>query len=316
MMRWLVFGTVFALGGLFAFLRPGPPTARAEARTPRELGDVTWSRSLDRSLAAARASGKPVLILFDEVPGCQTCVRYGEVVLTDPLLVEAAETLFEPVAIYNNRGGNDRRALERFGEPAWNNPVVRIVSAEGKGLAPRHAGDYSREGLAKNMVTALEAAGRPVPPYLQSLVEPAAPARATFSMYCFWSGEACLGSIPGVVGARTGFIDGREGVEVTYDPDRISLAELARAAKAKGCAERFHAKSGPEARTVLGAMPVVQAKSDLRPSPKDDKYHLRRSRYRDLKLNSTQALWVNSRLARGESVEGVLSAKQRREASR
>ena len=38
---------------------PGPP----------ELGMVHWSRDLDASLARARKSGKPVLVLFQEVPG-------------------------------------------------------------------------------------------------------------------------------------------------------------------------------------------------------------------------------------------------------
>ncbi len=69
---------------------------------PRELGDVRWSRDIESAFAESAASGRPVLILFDEVPGCSTCVGYGQTVLADPRIVEAAETLFVPLAIYNN----------------------------------------------------------------------------------------------------------------------------------------------------------------------------------------------------------------------
>ena len=34
-----------------------------------ELGTVKWERDLDAGLAAAKTSGKPVFLLFQEVPG-------------------------------------------------------------------------------------------------------------------------------------------------------------------------------------------------------------------------------------------------------
>lgn len=37
--------------------------------TPVELGRVAWQRDHDAAFAAARASGKPVLLFFQEVPG-------------------------------------------------------------------------------------------------------------------------------------------------------------------------------------------------------------------------------------------------------
>ncbi|NNC90828.1 MAG: hypothetical protein HKN82_20430 [Akkermansiaceae bacterium] len=36
---------------------------------PVELGAVRWSRDLDAALASSAKSGKPVLLLFQEVPG-------------------------------------------------------------------------------------------------------------------------------------------------------------------------------------------------------------------------------------------------------
>ncbi len=146
--------------------------APAAGAGPRELGNVGWERSLDAGLAEAARSGRPVFLLFQEVPGCATCVGFGETVLSDPLMVEAIETEFVPVAIYNNRPGDDARVLKRFGEPPFNNPVVRFVDAEGRDLVPREPRVWSKRGIAARMGEALRAAGRPVPPYL-ALLAPA-----------------------------------------------------------------------------------------------------------------------------------------------
>ncbi|XAL99693.1 hypothetical protein OT109_19205 [Phycisphaeraceae bacterium D3-23] len=44
--------------------------------------------------------------------------------MSHPLIVEAAEDLFVPVAIHNNKDGHDGEVRERFDEPAWNYPVA------------------------------------------------------------------------------------------------------------------------------------------------------------------------------------------------
>jgi hypothetical protein len=41
----------------------------ASLETPRELGTVRFERDLDRALATAKSSAKPVFLLFQEVPG-------------------------------------------------------------------------------------------------------------------------------------------------------------------------------------------------------------------------------------------------------
>lgn len=53
---------VFAVSGLL-------PAAQADADRPVELGDVQWMRDLDAATAKAKADKKPLLILFQEVPG-------------------------------------------------------------------------------------------------------------------------------------------------------------------------------------------------------------------------------------------------------
>lgn len=260
-----------------------------QSPTPKELGDVAWGRDYQQALDAAQSSGRPLLILFDEVPGCATCVRYGEVVLSDALLVEAAETLFVPLAIYNNQGGEDRRVLEHFQEPAWNNPVVRIVAADGRPLIPRLAGDYSPAGLAVAMVAALRAAQRPVPAWLalhaEVLRAESAPRRTELrAMGCFWAGEACLSRARGVINTRTGFALGREVVEVQYAEPEVDRAAL------EACGTLLH--------------------GNFVASPKDQLYHLRRSRWAGSPLSPAQARRVNAALSAGEDPRPFLSPRQ------
>lgn len=58
-MRLLSAFSLVALLGLAGSAAGGAP----------ELGAVTWGRDLDRALADSRGSGRPVLVLFQEVPG-------------------------------------------------------------------------------------------------------------------------------------------------------------------------------------------------------------------------------------------------------
>lgn len=261
----------------------------------KELGLVEFGRSYEAARTRATEQHKPMLILFDEVPGCATCVRYGQVVLSDPLLVEAAESLFVPVAIYNNLEGEDRRVLALFGEPAWNNPVVRIVDERGRDLAPRLAGDYSPAGLARAMRVALTAARQEVPEWLrlheEGLNDEDGPrATAHYAMGCFWAGEACFGRLSGVVDTRTGFIEGHEVVEVAYRRDRLEAKAL------EACGRPLE--------------------GNFRPSPSDDHYHLRRSPFAALGLSLAQARRVNAALAQGADPSLLLSPRQRARLSR
>lgn len=286
-------------------------------QTPPELGTVHWHRDYAAAQQRAKTEGKPLLILFDEVPGCQTCVRYGQSVLSHPLLVEAAETAFVPVAVYNNVGGADRKVLNRYREPTWNNPVVRIVTANEKPLTSRLAGDYSQHGLAKAMRQSLQAAGRPVPSYLSHLEADLAPkytARVVLSMYCFWSGEACLTGVSGVVSTRPGFMEGREVVEVTYDERATSLSEVLKAAKSRGCADHVFVKKDDQLAVAKAVFKdrASTSRSRFRYSEKDDKYHLANSAWRYVPMTPRQAQVLNASLARGRAATDILSPRQQK----
>jgi hypothetical protein len=93
-------------------------------------------------------------------------------VLSHPLLVEAAETLFVPCGIRNNSEGDaDAATLRRFAEKAWNNPVVRFVDAEGKDMTPPLRTDWTVAGLAEGMVRTLTSKKHEVPPWLALLAD-------------------------------------------------------------------------------------------------------------------------------------------------
>src|SRR6186713_1335302 len=92
------------------------PVMVAAQNNPVELGNVHWLRSFDEAEARSKKESKPILILFQEIPGCETCKNYGSNVLTQPLIVEAIETEFIPLAIHNNKGGHDAEILRRFNE--------------------------------------------------------------------------------------------------------------------------------------------------------------------------------------------------------
>ncbi|HYM82110.1 MAG TPA: VPGUxxT family thioredoxin-like (seleno)protein, type 2 [Candidatus Limnocylindria bacterium] len=315
--------TLLALTAFWPLAGSRPVELLAGAREPNlgsnppELGVVRWERDLDRGLAESRQDRKPALILFQEIPGCGTCVGFGRQVLSHPLLVEAIETEFVPIAIHNNRGGRDREVLARFSEPAWNNPVLRFVDGGGRDVVPRRDGLYSPHQVAKRLIEALAAAGRPIPDYLElardethlAAFEPAA-----FGMHCYWQGEAKLGAIAGVVATRAVWREGGEAVEVMFDRDALSYRELVRKASAAGCAARVFTRDDDQhrtARALVGERAVRGAGSGRSASGSDQKHSLERSPLRLLPLTPMQATRVNAALALGTDPQRWLSPRQR-----
>ena len=309
---------IMAVGLLLCgFLLSGIGGSKA---APVELGKIQWGRDFGHALVAAQTSGKPVFVLFQEVPGCQTCLSFGEQVLSHPLLVEAIEPAFEPVFVYNNKSGKDAEILRRYGEPAWNNPVVRFLDQAGKDLLPRRTGIWTPYEIGTRMVTALEHREQPIPTYLRTALDELRPRRerrASFAMPCFWSGEACVGQIPGLLGSRVGFLEGREVVEVRFDPDEISYATLFQEVHRRGCASSVFVQSKEEkqlARSVFGEH-VHYSRARLRlAKAADQKYALQRTSLRLVDLSQRQALRANATIAIGNSPVQFLSPRQQAQA--
>lgn len=280
---------------------------------PQELGDVEWGRDLDAAFEVSKGSGKPVFVQFQEIPGCATCRNYGDGPLSHPLIVEAIETEFVPVAVYNNKEGEDARILKRFSEPSWNNPVMRILNADGRDVLPRRDGIYSTAAVSERLVDALEAAERDVPEYLE-LVELEERAdrlpTAVFAMHCFWQGEARLGSVDGVASTRCGFYDGREVVEVRFDPRATSLEKLIERARELQCASAVYVPKDLQ-KDATGVADVQILDGAVRPAPESDqRYQQRRSLLRYLPMSDLQSVRINAALGAREPSASYLSPLQ------
>lgn len=268
---------------------------RISHREHRELGDVRWLRDYDVALQQASQSDRPILLQFQEVPGCSTCVNYGRDSLSHPLMVELIEQHFVPLAIFNNHPGEDARILTKFGEAAWNNPVAYVLDSDGTPLLPRLANRYGGLDLHRYLVAALERQGIVVPGYSSllsgdlTLIEGRAET-ATFETPCFWSGETSLAQFPGVISTDAGWVGGEEVVQVQFDPAGAAREELAAYARAEGfCA-------------------IGNAGFSL---DKDPQFYLKKHRARHLPLTAAQRTRLNVAIPYGDAIDGFLSPRQR-----
>lgn len=276
-------------------------TAVAQMRTnptsqPGELGTVSWYRTYEEALAASEKANKPVLILFQEIPGCATCRNYGKDVLSNPLLADAIENEFIPLAIYNNKGGADAQILKKYKEPSWNNPVVRIVDSDGVDIAPRVSGNYTAKGLYNAMDLALQKQLIEIPTYFQLLgkeltVTNSNKKDAYYSMYCFWTGEKQLGSQNGVLNTEAGFMSGHEVVKVTYDSDAMDTEALDAFAKAN-------------------QMQPIPQTATYRWAQNDEDYYLNHTDFKYLPLTALQRTKINTAIGNRQDALKYLSPKQ------
>ncbi|MEM8678394.1 MAG: VPGUxxT family thioredoxin-like (seleno)protein, type 2 [Planctomycetota bacterium] len=223
--------------------------AAGKTEAPIEVGKVHWNRDFEHATQLSRESGKPMFVLFQEVPGCAGCQQFGREVLSEPLLVEAIEGEFVPVVIYNNRdSGSDARLLARFQEPSWNYQVVRFLDDKGEDIIPRKDKVWTLDGIAARMVQALEQAQRTVPKYIVAMAAGSGDANrygeAAFAQHCFWTGEYELGHIDGVIATEAGWLDGREVTVVQFDKHQLSLEALIQQASQSKCADKVYTRAG------------------------------------------------------------------------
>jgi hypothetical protein len=270
--------------------------AQATENRSIELGKVNWIRSYDKAVEKSISTNKPILILFQEVPGCSTCQNYGSNVLSHPLIVDAIENEFVPLAIFNNKNGEDRRILKKFNEPSWNNPVIRIVDNHGKDIIHRIAGLYTKEALVLNMTIALTVSNRSVPVYLKLLDEEFVRNKSNikteyFSMYCFWSGEAFFGNQKGILSTEPGFMNGKEVVKVQFDNSKTKLPILVEKAKSENIS--------------------YEQKSSKFRKDKDPQYYIKNSKYKHIPLTRLQKTKINAALKSDGNPDKYLSPTQK-----
>lgn len=260
-----------------------------------ELGKVRWLRDYNKALEQSKLEDKPVLLFFQEIPGCSTCVNFGRDVLSHPLMVEFIENEFIPLAIYNNKPGADRDILTFYNEPSWNNPVAHFINGKGQDIIHKLANNYQPLIMYNKMVEVLKKLGKSVPRYAILLVEDLkmeyGNLKSTiYETPCFWSGETSMALHPAVKYTEAGWINNSEVVKVFFDDSQVSLMELNSYATNEG----FFIINDHRGYKV-----------DERPQ-----YYLSKSSFSYLPLSKAQRSHINVALPYSRQPEQCLSPKQ------
>ncbi|MBK9733728.1 MAG: peptide-methionine (S)-S-oxide reductase [Saprospiraceae bacterium] len=273
---------------------------------PVELGKVNWLRSYDLALKKSKEVKRPILILFQEVPGCNNCTKFGNEILSHPLIVEGIESFFIPLCIYNNKGGLDKEVLGKYEEPAWNNPVIRVVDQTGKDIIDRQPDFRSQVKTLNTIINALKKSGQEIPGYLKILLDESAAVEnrtaeeAYLSMYCFWSGEKEIGGMPGIISTEAGYMHGKEVVKVNYDREITSLSTIVEKASKASCADQVFASVQKDIN--VSVQPIGKYRKD-----REDKYYLSKSEFMIIPMTELQKTKVNRAIALGQSPDQYLS---------
>ncbi|HYI83653.1 MAG TPA: hypothetical protein VEX11_10635 [Acetobacteraceae bacterium] len=139
-------------------------------------------------------------------------------------------------------------------------------------------------------------------------------ATAVFSMYCYWTGEATLGRVPGVVRTRIGHLPGAEIVEVSWDPSRTDLGQLTAALKRQSSFYALLARSREERQQALAHLPGSEVKVESEAPDFLESKHSLRTRHPDLyylDLTEAQAIALNSWSYFGGEMPDVLTPEQK-----
>ena len=138
---------------------------------------------------------------------------------------------------------------------------------------------------------------------------------ATFSMYCYWTGEATLGRVDGVLASRIGHWDGKEIVQVDYDPRRTDPAAMVKALRSQRSFYSVAVSDNDGAQAVdrfVKSRDIAQLAGE--PHFIEPKHSLR-TRHPDLwslELSESQAIALNSWSYFGGPMPDVLNDEQKR----
>jgi len=200
--------------------------------TEEELGGIRYEFTcLKDATMEAKKSRRPVLCIEFHIPGD---VTIGREVLSHPLIVEAAETLFVPV-----KSMEEHVSVNIAGQISYT--TVRLLDDAGLDIVkPVKDKLLSVASVASAMIEALNACDMQVPTYLALLEEEYSGRRwkdpfyhlqrtdrhAVFGMSCPNRGEVELAGLDGVLATRSCYYQGNHVVQVTYDTTRLSYCSL------------------------------------------------------------------------------------------
>ena len=224
--------------------------------------------------------------------------------------------MFVPGLIFNNKK-EDAEKLARFKEPSWNNPVIRLLTHDFKDIVGRKDGIWSTGDVTNRIIETLKATKRKVPECLKlvQLENSKKTEFATFAMHCYWEGEIQFGQLPGVKETQSAWYDGKEIVNVAFDPSVSSYEQVLKLALKVRCASTIYARDKAQSETArkfaADRVETIGIKEYGRPAKaSDQKYYLEGSPIRYVPMTKTQRVRVNSALGRRNDPARYLTSKQ------
>lgn len=260
----------------------------------KELGKVSWTRNFYNALKLSKEKGMPIFLMFQEVPGCFTCVSVGENILSNPLFVDLIEHEFIPLVIYNNVEGEDRVILNLFNEKAWNNPTFYFLNDLGENIVPKFEDSLNSLELVERAKSCLLEYKKTYPKYLDAIindirVREGMTKTTIYETPCFWSGETTLIQHPAIYTTEAGWIGEKEVVKVHYNANIVKENEIDEYAKSEG----FY---------LVGNHEKYRADANTQ-------YYLKNSIFKHLPMNYYQRSMVNFLLPYKQEIE-ILSPTQ------
>jgi hypothetical protein len=283
--------------------------------------------SFHDALNYSRTTSRPVLLVQAEIPGD---TEAGREVFSHPLIVEAADSLFNTVfhksedyscSASRSASGKSRCTHVGFFDESGNE-IVQSLCAD----------TLTRAGIAEAMIATLDACDQPVPKYLRLLhdeergrINPGLDGlpvpcyhRAVFGMDDSNLGEVEFAGLVGVISTRAGFLTRQKVVEIIYDSGRLSFGSLIHYALKRKVGDIIYYQTYDDRITALKEIQRVQESSKVTEFlgtiqlDYDPKPALRRSPLRFVPLTELQATRANrlAHLGRFDEAMHLLSPRQ------
>jgi len=295
--------------------RAGNRSTHSQEYEEQVLGRVRWMTSLEEAQVLADAEDMPILILHQNVSDNGRSLEYGTTVLDHPLVVEAIESLFIPVAFFQGGSGMDETYADLLGDLAPSALEVWITDSDFNDVAPRLGESHTIHELLGAMIEAYGWRGKDVPEYVKILhtetVNPDALETAIFPVHCFWAGEVELGPSEGIVQTVPGRIDKQETVEVVFDRSVTSYEGLLEEALDVGLCENAYSLNDEQYRVASELVGTGKVKRAGKMFPDNKpKYYLSKSAYRHVPMTERQSIMVNADLFYERDPRNRLSPRQ------
>jgi hypothetical protein len=278
----------------------------------KELGRVRWRRDYDEAIKTSTSEKKPVFVFIQDISGVDVNIQYGEAVLSHPLVVEAIESLFIPLAIYNSEPNRDTDMLAKLSENSSNQTVIRIVNSRGTDLTERVVDNLTMDGILSAIIESLSGE---TPQYVEILYEeykiPQNTESAIFPVHCFWAGEVELGPSRGILQTIPGKVGEREAIQVVFDSNVTSYRKLLEESHTFGlCKDAYYSNENQRkvAEEMFGDKGVKRSGKFV--PDRTPKYYLSQTSYESVPMTDRQAILVNSDLFFKEDPKARLSPRQ------